>query len=60
MNATGHVQSKWRLKYVNVAREPLRSYFSELQKNEINLLYLHFILHRFSSLFVNFLFKSCQ
>ena len=48
MNATGHMQSKYAGRHVNFARAPLRSYFHEPQKNEIHLLYLHFVfLHRF-------------
>ena len=52
MNATCHVQSKGH--HVNFAQDPLRSYFHEPQKNEIHLLYLHFVLHRFCSSFVEF------
>ena len=37
---------------LNFARDPLRSYFHEPQKNEIHLLYLHFI-------FTSFLFIIC-
>ena len=37
----------------NFARDPLRSYFDEPQKNEIHLLYLHFI-------FPSFLFIICE
>ena len=48
MNAMGHVQS-----HVNFARDPLRSYFHEPQKNEIHLLYLHFD-------FISFLFIICE
>ena len=47
MNATGHVQS-----HVNFARDLLRSYFHDPQKNEIHLLYLHFV-------FTSFLFIIC-
>ena len=36
----------------NFARDPLRSYFHEPQKNEIHLLYLHFV-------FTSFLFIIC-
>ena len=32
---------------VNFARDPLRSYFHEPQKNEIHLLYLHFVFTSF-------------
>ena len=39
MNAMGHVQKEGR--HVNFARDPLRSYFHDPQKNEIHLLYLH-------------------
>ena len=47
MNATGHVQkSDARRRYVNFARNPLRSYFHEPRKIEIHLLYQHFVLHR--------------
>ena len=35
------VQSKWRPYF---ARNPLRSYFHEPHKNEIHLLYLHYVL----------------
>ena len=52
MNATGHVQSKWRPRHDNFAWDPLRSYFHEPQKNEIHLLYLHFV-------FTSFLFIIC-
>ena len=31
----------------NFARDPLRSYFHEPQKNEIHLLYLHFVFTSF-------------
>ena len=41
MNSMGAVQSKWRPYF---ARNPLRSYFHEPQKNEIHLLYLHYVL----------------
>ena len=51
MNAMGHVQSKWRPS--NFARDPLRSYFDEPQKNEIHLLYLHYF-------FTSFLFIICE
>ena len=37
---------------LNFARDPLRSYFHEPQKNEIHLLYLHFV-------FTSFLFIIC-
>ena len=39
--------------YVNFAQDPLRSYFDQQQKNEIQLLYLYFV---FSSL----LFNICE
>ena len=43
---------------LNFARDPLRSYFHEPQKNEIiSYIYILF-LHRFYSLFVEFWFKS--
>ena len=50
MNATGHLQGR----HVNFARNLLRSYlkFHEPQKNEIHLLYLHFV-------FTSFLFIIC-
>ena len=38
--------------HVNFARDPLRSYFHEPQKNKIHLLYLHFV-------FTSFLFNIC-
>ena len=41
MNATGHV------KHVNFACDPLRSYFHEPLKNEIHILYLHFVFTSF-------------
>ena len=44
MNATGHMQSR---RHINFARDPLRSYFHEPQKNEIHLLYSHFVLTSF-------------
>ena len=37
---------------LNFARNPLRSYFHEPQKKEIDLLYLHFV-------FTSFLFIFC-
>ena len=49
MNVTGPVQSHVNFarepfgRHVNFARDPLRSYFHEPQKNEIHLLYLHFV-----------------
>ena len=43
-----HVQSKWREGVTYFARDPLRSYFPEPQKNEIHLLYLHFVFTSFS------------
>ena len=63
MNATCHVQKEWRPKGVTLtlhgtsgvtyfARDPLRSYFHEPQKNEIHLLHLHFV-------FTSFLFITC-
>ena len=30
-------------RHVNFVRDPLRSYFDEPQKNEVHLLYLHFV-----------------
>ena len=51
MNAMSHVQSKWR--HVNFARDPMRSYFDEPEKNKILLLYLHFV-------FTSFLFIICE
>ena len=38
--------------HINFAHDPLQSYFDECQKNEIYLLYLHFIV-------TSFLFISC-
>ena len=51
MNATGHVQSK-ALLILHVTR--CVHTFMNLKKNEIHLLYLRIILHRFCSLFVIF------
>ena len=52
-----------RRRHINFARDPLRSYFHEPQKNEIHLLYLHFVFKSFlfiiCELFI-FLFKSCK
>ena len=55
MNATGHVQSKWRPKgrHINFARDLLGSYFHEPQKNELHLLYLRFV-------FISFLLIICE
>ena len=54
LNTTGQVQSKWQPKGVmlTLQGDPLRSYFHEPQKNEIHLLYLHFV-------FTLFLFNIC-
>ena len=35
-------------RHVNFARDPLRLYFHEPQKNEIHLLHLHFVFTLFS------------
>ena len=51
MKTMGLVQSKWHP--VNFVWYPLHSYFDECQKNEINLLYLHFG-------FTSFLFIICE
>ena len=42
MKATGHMQSKWRPKGVKLT---LHGTFHEPQKNEIHLLYLHFVFY---------------
>ena len=44
MNRMGLVQI-WH--HINFAQDPLRAYFSEFQKNEIQLLNLHFIFTSF-------------
>ena len=44
---------------LNFARDPLRSYFHEPQKNEfISYIYILFLKNRFCPLFVEFWFKS--
>ena len=40
-------------RHFNFTRDPLRLYFHEPQKNEIHLLYLHFV-------FTSFLFIICE
>ena len=48
MNAMDHMQNKWHWRlHGNFAWNPLRLYFDECQKNEIHLLYLHFIFSSF-------------
>ena len=44
MDAMGHVR------HVNFARDSLRSYFHDPQKNEIHLLYLHYFRNNFHQL----------
>ena len=39
---------------MNFASDPLSSYFHEPQKNDIHLLYLHFVLHGFVHYLWNF------
>ena len=59
MNALmGLVQKEGR--HINFVRDPLRSYFDEPQKIEINLLYLHFILSPFLFSICEVLSKSCR
>ena len=54
MNTTDHVQSKWCPKgIVNFARDLLRSYFDEPQKNEIHLIFTH----SFDIVFVHYLWN---
>ena len=55
MNTMGPMQSKWHPKgfTFNFAQDPLHSYFDQPHKNEIHLLYLHFV-------FTLFLFIICE
>ena len=54
MNSTGHVQSKWRPKGVTLSLHGTLCFLTS-----ISYIYTLF-LHRFCSLFVEFLFKSCK
>ena len=62
MNATDHVQSKWRPKGFTLTLHGTRCVLTSMNLRKmkfISYIYILF-LHRFCSLFVESLFKSCK